>query len=78
MADRLQTLFGGVLGVEPDRMSDETSPRNTPQWDSLNAMHLVSAIEEAFDVSLTTREIMKMQTLGLARDVLRTKGVPNI
>jgi hypothetical protein len=39
---------------------------------------LVSLIEETFAVRLTTREIMKMQTIGLARSVLRGKGVDGI
>jgi hypothetical protein len=38
-------------------------------------MELVSQIEETFGVQLSTREIMKMRSLGLARVMLRSKGV---
>ena len=38
-------------------------------------MHLVTAIEDRFEVRLTTREIMKMQTISLARATLVDKGV---
>jgi acyl carrier protein len=77
-ADRLAALFALVLKVPVDRLSEQTSPDNTPSWDSLAAMELVSQIEETFGVQLSTREIMKMRCLGLARELLRGKGVPDV
>ena len=75
MRDRLMELFADVLEVEPGDLSNASSPDNTPAWTSLAAMRLVSAVEDTFDVELTTREIMTMQSVGDARDVLRSKGV---
>jgi acyl carrier protein len=46
------------------------------EWDSLSAMKLVAAIEEKFNVRLSTREIMKMSTIGRARKALQNKNVP--
>lgn len=77
-SDALTDVFADGLGLPADALSDSTSPTNTSQWDSLAAMTLVSLIEEQFEVRLTTRDIMKMQTIGLARDVLRSKGVAGI
>jgi acyl carrier protein len=77
-ADPLLAVFAEGLGVGADTLSEATSPDNTPQWDSLAAMTLVSLIEETFDVHLKTREIMKMQTIALARQVLHDKGVAGL
>ena len=71
----LIALFADGFGVPTESLSDDTSPDNTPQWDSLAAMTLVSLIEDQYDVELSTRDIMKMQTIGLARSVLTGKGV---
>ena len=76
--DRLVPMFALVLKVPEGRLSDATSPDNTPSWDSLAAMELVSQIEETFGVQLSTREIMKMRSLGLAREMLRSKGVLDV
>lgn len=38
-------------------------------------MHLVAAIEERFGVRLSTKEIMGMSSIGLARGVLRGKNI---
>lgn len=78
MPDPLISIFAEGLGVDPATLSDDTSPDNTTEWDSLAAITLVSLIEEQFDVRLSAREIMKMQTIGLARRVLSGKGVPGI
>ncbi len=75
MSDALLNLFAEVLEVDVSRLNDNTSPDNTSQWDSLAAMGLVVAIEEKFGVQLSTKEIMKMSTIGLARETLRGKGI---
>jgi acyl carrier protein len=77
-ADRLRDVFCDVLGLPPERMSDATSPETTSEWDSLAAMNLVAALEETFGVELSTMEIMKMRSVGIVREVLRAKGVPDV
>ncbi len=74
MADPLLNVFASVLDVPMESLNEETSPDNTEEWDSLAAMHLVSAIEDAFAVRLGTRDIMRMTSIGIAREVLQTKG----
>lgn len=78
MSDPLYQLFSEGLDIEIDRLDDDTSPDNTTEWDSLASINLVALIEEQFEVELSTRDIMKMQTIGLARSVLQTKGVAGI
>ena len=76
--DKVKFVFSSVLGVPDANLSDETSPDNTKEWDSLRAMHLVTMLEDTFGVQLSTREIMRMRTIGIVRDVLRTKGVAGV
>lgn len=75
MSDKLIAVFADVLEVDAGTLSDESSPDTIEQWDSLAAMHLVAAIEETFDIQLTTKEIMKMSSVGLARKALQDKGI---
>lgn len=75
MSDKLTQTFAIVLKLDAASMNDDSSPENIPSWDSLSAVRLVAAIEETFNVELTTTEILRMRSLGLARDVLRRKGV---
>lgn len=78
MSDRLIEVFAEGLKLDPSDLNDETSPQNTKQWDSLAAMTLVMLIEDSFEVRLSTREIMKMNSIGAARSVLQSKGAAGI
>lgn len=78
MSDRLIELFAEGLKVDASTLSEDTSPANTPQWDSLAAMSMVMLLEDGFEVRLSTREIMKMNSIGAARAVLQAKGVAGI
>ena len=59
-------------------LNDQSSPETVAEWDSVASMALVAAIEDAFEVSFSTREIVAMRTIGLARKVLRAKGVADV
>jgi len=75
MPDTLLQLFSDVLDVPVVKLNDDTSPDNTGQWDSLAAMHLVAAIEDMFNITLSTKEIIKMSSIGRVREVLKEKNV---
>ena len=75
MNDRLVQLFAEVLEINAAELNDDSSPDNVKQWDSLAAMKLVVAIEEKFNIKLSTKEIIKMSTIGRARKTLQSKKV---
>jgi acyl carrier protein len=75
MIDPVHRVFAETLNIPVESVTDDTAPDNTAAWDSLKAMDLVAAIEEAFSVELTTAEIMAMRSVGRARAVLKKKGV---
>jgi len=76
--DLLIDVFAEGLGVDPGELSDESSPENTFKWDSLAAMRLVVLIEDTYNVQLSTVDIMRMRSIGVARAVLQEKGVDGI
>jgi len=78
MADRLIELFSGVLGVEPETLNDESSPANTPSWDSMANIMLITEIEALFGVELSTTDIESMKNVGRARAVLQRLGVSEL
>lgn len=75
MTARVARVFSEVLGVSAEQITDDTSPDNTPQWDSMAAMNLVVAIEDEFDVTLSTAEIISMRNVAIVKKVLSAKGV---
>ena len=78
MTARVAKVFSEVLGVAADTITDDTSPDNTPQWDSMAAMNLVVAIEDEFDVLLSTAEIVSMRNVAIVKKVLTAKGAVDV
>ena len=78
MPDPVHELFAATLRLPLDTVHDGTSPENTPRWDSLQAINLVLALEEEFGITLGTRDIAEMKTVGLVKKVLHRKGVTGV
>lgn len=78
MPDRVSQVFADVLQVPLEQISDRTSPDNTPQWDSLSAMNLVLALEDEFDLKLSTKEIVAMRSVAIVKRVLRERGAADV
>ena len=75
MTARVARVFSEVLGVSAEQITDDTSPDNTPQWDSITAINLVVAMEDAFGVRFSTAEIVSMRNVAIVRKVLGAKGI---
>ena len=78
MANRLIEVFSSVLGIEPESLNDETSPANTPAWDSMSNIMLITEIEALFGVELSTSDIDSMSSFGRVRAVLQRLGVSEL
>ncbi len=69
---RLQLIFRGVLG--PDIvLTDDLDASKVPEWDSLNHISLIVAIESEFDVELSAEELAKLLNVGDMVKLLTTK-----
>lgn len=56
-------------------ISATTSPNEIPKWDSLRHIALVTAIEDAFSISLSMDEMMEIHNVGDIQNVLSRHGV---
>lgn len=72
--DKLKKIFSAVLGVSEDAVTPELSPENTPSWDSLNAIVLITEIEKAFNVKFAYDEAMAPKNFGDVVMLVRSKA----
>ena len=73
MKNRLRQILATSIDVEPDVLTDESSPDNTPEWDSFAHLNMVAAIEQEFSISLTLDEVISMQNLPKITEVVSKK-----
>ncbi len=66
-------ISANVFRIEKTELSLSSSPENTDGWDSLAHMNLVIELERTFGISLTTRDIMHIDTLERAVEICRLK-----
>jgi long-chain acyl-CoA synthetase len=53
-----------VFKARPNSISVSNAPGNTPGWDSLGHLNLITAVEDTFDVRFSATEVMRMETMG--------------
>jgi acyl carrier protein len=64
----LLPIFRDVLENDDIELSESTVAADVPEWDSLNHIYLVVAIEKQFKIKFTTHQIQSWQCVG---DVLK-------
>jgi acyl carrier protein len=59
--------MAGVLDVEMEALDDGFRRDDASAWDSMNHLRLISALEEAFGIRFTMKEVGEMESFGDVR-----------
>jgi acyl carrier protein len=70
--ERLEEVFQNILGDDEIRLSDSTTARDFPQWDSLAHINLMCAIEDEFDVTFPGNRFAEFADVGELKQYLDT------
>lgn len=73
--DRLKKIFATVLNIPIEQVNTNLSPENTPSWDSLNAIILVTEIEQEFQIRFGYDEVMAVKNFSDVFLLLSSKGI---
>ena len=80
MRDKLKNILQQVLDQEIDRLADEMTAADFPDWDSLAHLNIVVAIEKAFQIRFAAAEISKLkqpgQNIGSFIGLIAQKALP--
>jgi acyl carrier protein len=60
----LLPIFRDVLENDDIELTELTVAADVPEWDSLNHIYLVVAIEKQFKIKFTTHQIQSWQCVG--------------
>lgn len=71
----LTELVAMVLDVEPASLSEESGRGTLDLWDSLAHLNVVAAVEETYDVVLSSAEMRELTSLGALREALQKRGI---
>jgi len=62
--EKLQKIFRDLFDNDSIVLSDSTSARDVPGWDSLNNVKLIIRIEREFKIRFATGELMGLNNVG--------------
>ncbi len=75
MEERLKEIMAQVFDVPNESINNDSSPDTIENWDSVNHMNLVLALEQAFSISFEPDEIIEMMNFELILIILKDKGI---
>jgi acyl carrier protein len=74
-AEKLRQAFANGLAIDPEFVVDELKYQSIPEWDSISHMVLISELEDAFDISIETDDVIDMSSVAKAKEILAKYGV---
>jgi acyl carrier protein len=73
--NRLIDCFVQTLAIKREQVTLNLTYQSIPEWDSVGHMALVGEIENTFNVTLDTDDIIGMSDVAKAVEILRKHGV---
>ena len=64
-----------ALGVKKEELGESLVYRRNENWDSVGHMDLVVRLEEAFDISISSPDVMALNTYERGKEILGKYGV---
>ena len=71
--DGVQDIFRDIFDEDDMVIEDKTSSDDIEDWDSLNHINLVSAIEKEFKIRFALGELMALKDVGAMIDLMIEK-----
>ena len=73
--EKYDRAFVQALGVNTEELGESLVYRRNENWDSVGHMDLVVRLEEAFDISISSPDVMALNTYERGKEILGKYGV---
>ncbi len=71
--EQIQAVASDIFGVPANKLHASSSPETIENWDSIQHLNLVLALEEKFGIQLSPEEIEQMKSLGDTASLVQSK-----
>jgi len=73
--NKLYQSFANSLNISIDQITDELAYQSIAEWDSISHMILISQLEDDFNVSIDTDDVIDMSSVAKAQEILTKLGI---
>ena len=67
---RIREIFAILFQIEPQTISDDSSPQTIPTWTSLQHLNLILALEEEFSIRIGSDDGIGMNSFRKVRELV--------
>jgi len=71
--EKYKNIFIESLSIKPDAFSEEIKYNDVSEWDSIGHMTLMSALEDGFEITLETDDIIDFSSYKKGIELLGSK-----
>ena len=73
--EKLTDAFADALMIEKELVTDDLKYQSIPNWDSISHMILITNLEAAFNISLSTDDVIAMSSVAIAKEIISKHGI---
>jgi acyl carrier protein len=71
--EQLRSLASDLFSLPVNSVTEISSPESIENWDSMQHLNLVLAVEEQFNIQLSPEEIEQMRSVGQIAQIVEQK-----
>tara|TARA_B100000959_G_C14854319_1_gene571477 strand:+ start:807 stop:1046 length:240 start_codon:yes stop_codon:yes gene_type:complete len=68
---KYQDIFIKSLSIDANKFNENIKYNDIPEWDSIGHMTLMSGLEEGFDITMDTDDIVDFSSFKKGREILK-------
>ena len=72
--DRLNEVFRDVFDDDEITVNEDTTADDIEDWDSLEHINLISAVEDEFGIRFKMGEVSSMKNVGEMFEIIKTRA----
>ena len=72
--ERLNDIFRDVFGDDSITVNEATTSDDIEDWDSIEHINLISAVEDEFSMQFRMREVSGMKNVGEMIAIIKERG----
>jgi citrate synthase len=76
MPTRLANVVASALRVDPAALTDDLEFNSIPEWDSINHVALILALEETYGLTISDDKIVELTRYRVIREFIEAHASP--
>ena len=73
--EKYNKIFTDCFAVDHSELNDKFVYQSVPTWDSVGHMGMIAAVEETFNITMETDDIVDLSSYTKGKEILHKYGV---